>query len=536
MKKKKRDRFTPLKNHVRKKSKFQHRLSETNLQMIEWERDLMPEHLWIDLLAEEYKKIAWRKIYEDFLDKLEQCIKEKVCLFGWVSDFGTVPEYAREIFLNSHKEFIYYAFYKPIGNILALYPENPANWLILDEWKNEEKVDFIFELNRLAKSLTRLIQAKDDYAGHIRALPVSRLFKHQKISLPSKGMEELISLLPKYPGQCNEKERYRVQSFARIQMNMEHMNSHVYRDRRWPKYFWRHNYDLIPCSPYKESLDRGKGGIPLYSSLDRIKRILTSTKPEFTKASNYLDKLAMQYKFDLYDPLKNEILSGLFSRITRLFNVFITDPNFWSRDLSSIFLRCMVETVISFHYLGQFGKQEDFQKFEEYGRGKEKLLMLHLQDIFKEQKSLDGKGYEDIAKDIGGGFRAEVTNIDIAISWSDKNAREMAKLTGLEDLYKLIFDPGSSDVHGTWTSIRKTNLVICTQILHRYHKMPKYFEPPYYFTALQAAQSIYIRCLDFAIDKLGFPKPDEEITRFEFPNEIKQQQRTTSKIPGPNET
>ena len=147
--KKKREQFTSLNKHKRHKSTFQHLLAGMNMEMIEWERDLMPEHIWIDLLAEEYKTLNWNKIYTDFLDKLEDCIKEKLCLFGWISDFGLVPQYAREEFIKKHKDLIFHAFYKPLGSILIHYPENPANWLILDEWKNKEKIDFVFEFTCL---------------------------------------------------------------------------------------------------------------------------------------------------------------------------------------------------------------------------------------------------------------------------------------------------------------------------------------------------------------------------------------------------
>ena len=250
----KKNRYSPISSHKRDKSKLKTGLSDL-LAPFDWERDLMPEHIWIDLLAEEYKDRLWHKIYESFLDKLEESADEKIYPFGLISDFGRVPEEARKKFILHNKELIYDAFYKPIGKILTLYPESPVNWLILDEHKNSEKINFENELTRLANSLKRLIQAKDLHAGHIRMIPFTRVIKHKLVNMPFD--EKMIDMLTRYPKACTEKEKYFVQQHARVIMNSQFMINEVYKDKRWSAYFWRHNLDLIPCVPFKGSLEGG---------------------------------------------------------------------------------------------------------------------------------------------------------------------------------------------------------------------------------------------------------------------------------------
>ena len=41
--------------------------------------------------------------------------------------------------------------------------------------------------------------------------------------------------------------------------------------------------------------------------------------------------------------------------------------------------------------------------------------------------------------------------------------------------------------------------------------VPKFYEPPIYVMSIFIAEQIYLRCQQFAMDKLEFPKPDEEI-------------------------
>jgi len=506
-KRKKRKEFTPISKHSQKGGILKTRASELNFNMIDWERDLMPEHIWIDLLAEEHKKLNWFKIYEDFLDKLDSCLESqpKTPLLGFISDFSVPTEKEREKFLSANKELIYNAFFKPVGRILSFYPENPANWLILDEWKNIEKVEFTVELNKLAGSLARLIKAKDLYAGHMRAIPLNRMFKHHKIYLPSTGMEETINLLPKYPGQCNEQEKYRIQQFARNQMNLIFMTDDRLKTNTWAKYFWQQNYNLIPCSPVSGSLDKGDN-----LGTDKMKELQANLWDNCVLLMKYLDKVAMQYKYNLYDPTIDEIKLGLFSRVVRLYISFVSNPFFWNRDLSGILLRCLGETTIIFFYLVSKGTPEEFIQFKNYAQGKEKLLMLHLQDNLDSPITIDGKTIDDIAQSMGGGFTAEIMNIDLN-GWTKKTIWQMARVVNLENIYRWVIDPSSAELHGSWTSIRKSNLVVCSQILHRFHMIPKFFEPPVYVMSIFIAEQIYLRCQQYAIDNLAFPKPDEEL-------------------------
>lgn len=503
--KKKRKQFSSIKKH-----KTDGRVLRTvpidmskKVNFIDWERDLMPEHIWIDLLAEEYKDKPWHKIYEHFLDELENCAGGSIHPFGLISDFGIVPVEAREKFISSNKDLIYQAFYKPIGGILSLYSDNPANWLILDDFKKSDKVSFENELARLANSLKRLIKAKDLYAGHIRMMPFTRVIKHGLIDMPFD--EKMIDMLVRYPDRCTEQEKYSVQQHARVMMNSQYMIAETYQDKKWPQYFWRHNYNLVPCRPVSGSLDSGDK-----VDIETMKSLQERIWKNCVKMMKYLDKIAQQYKYDLFDPLKDEILLGLFSRIIRLYISFAANPFLWNRDLSGVMLRCIGETTILFFYFANKATDEEFRDFKAYSQGKDKLLMLHLQDTLSSNASLDGKDIDQIAQDIGGGLVAEMMPIDLK-GWTKKDIRVLALEVGLERIYRWVIDPCSSEMHGSWSSLQKSNLVVCAQILHRFHKVPKFFEPPIRLLTLYVAKEIYLQAKENGVKKLGFPEPDENI-------------------------
>ncbi len=496
-------RFTGLQSHVRRGSQLLGPMHDLNMEVIAWDRDLLPEFLWIASLALARNRSDWPTLYNRFMDAVDSFCPEGSLALGLVRDFAMIPEDRRTEFKSAHTDLIHQAFHEPFGRILAFYPDSPAHWLVQQERIEEGgSLDPTVELPQLRNLVLKLLPAKDLVAGHIRALPLNRFFKHDKIGLRSK---EVVDLLPKYPGDCNDDQKYRVQQFARMVTNMHYQRNELYKDRAWPKYFWRHNYDLVPCSPRQLAIKVGRQLEP-----EEATRLLEVLERNVSVAIGYLHSLGVRVRCDLYDPYRHEILLGLFARMTRLYALLATDPNLWARDVAGIILRCLTETAIIFAYLGKHGTDEEFSSFRQYGEGKEKLLMLHLQDNYPGERSLEGRSAADIADELGGGFSPELIDIELA-DWTKKSTRDLATVAGMERFYRLVFDPASSDIHGTWVSVKNANLSLCAEPLHRFHRLPAYTEPPLYFNTIVVVQALYGYCLKFATAELGFPAPAREM-------------------------
>ena len=74
-------------------------------------------------------------------------------------------------------------------------------------------------------------------------------------------------------------------------------------------------------------------------------------------------------------------------------------------------LRCLADTAITFCYLSKCASPEEFKQFREYGEGQEKLLMLHLQDSYVHEASLEGRTASAISKELGS-FTPELIQIE----------------------------------------------------------------------------------------------------------------------------
>lgn len=494
--------FTPLNSQTKEGTRLLGPLAKLTpkIELVHWMRDLLPEHLWLAALANKFGLDYAAKIYNKFMDAVDAHWPHRFVALGLMSDFGLVPVDERPVFLDKNQEMVDEAFHNVIGRPLSLYPDGPAAWLINQRLlESEGALDPFVELPVLRRLVTMLAPGKDAFAGRIRAIPLNRLFKHKKLFV-AKGLS-VVDLLPKYPSGLTEQQQRHVESFARSTLGMLVQERAASNPLTWPKYFWRHNYDLLPCRPTEQ---RVVGAEPVsFPDAEKLAEVL---RRNAATAKEYVGQLRAKLRVDLYDPRRGEVLFGLFARLTRLYVLMAEDPFLWARDVSGIMLRPLAETAITFSYLAKVGTDEDFDRFIEYGEGQQKLLMLHLQDNYPNETSLEGLSAEQLANEIE--VWPEIVEIELG-SWSKKDARRLAQEVGLEDLYRLVFTPASGDLHGSWVSLKASNLVRCAEPLHRWHRLPTYAEPPFFVNTTIVAQSLYTRSRDEAIRVLGYPTAEE---------------------------
>lgn len=307
---------------------------------------------------------------------------------------------------------------------------------------------------------------------------------------------EIVELLPKYPHFLSVEDRALCESFGRSILGTILGN---YVNIEWAKYFWRRNFELSPCQIKEYPISSSKT-----LDKDSFEKIAGICNLNVKILSEYLWTVSNNYKFDLYTPEKDEIILGLFSRIIRLASSIYENPFLWSLDFSRIVLRCLSDTTITFCYLILKNDDNLFTSFIEYGKGKEKLLLLHLQDSHPDKVAPSGETPEILANELGGGLSPELIDINLG-DWKDVSARDMAKACDLLDIYRIIYDPTSSDVHGTWTSIKNVNLTYCANPLHRFHRMPQTEHPPLFLHPLEIADALVQRAVNFAQKHWDFP-------------------------------
>lgn len=57
-------------------------------------------------------------------------------------------------------------------------------------------------------------------------------------------------------------------------------------------------------------------------------------------------------------------------------------------------------------------------------------------------------------------------------SWTGIDTRKMAEQAGCLDLHRFSYIPFSAATHSMWNHVRRYNLELCENPLHRYHRVP----------------------------------------------------------------
>ena len=124
----------------------------------------------------------------------------------------------------------------------------------------------------------------------------------------------MVELLPKYPDECSLDEKAQAESLVRAAQNafLETRDDHKARD--WSRYFWTHNYDLAVCKPHLVPIMGATAITP-----KQFNALRTVVVENTEAAREFIARLALKLRYDLYQPERGEILHGLFARCVRLF-------------------------------------------------------------------------------------------------------------------------------------------------------------------------------------------------------------------------
>ena len=178
---------------------------------------------------------------------------------------------------------------------------------------------------------------------------------------------------------------------------------------------------------------------------------------------------------DLYDPVADEVIGGLFARVFRYLDTFLLDYHLWASDLGCVVRRMMLESLFYMHYLTKQDKVELFQSFQTYGIGQEKLYKLQLRKMLEEGEIRET---ESVCAYIDSDLDEEISDELVRVSLKNfDSVRDVAIEAGMKTDYVLHYQPDSTFVHGHWPGLRLAYLEQCQEPLYRSHLQPSFSLP-----------------------------------------------------------
>lgn len=456
-----------------------------NMTMVPWLRDTFPDLVWMCSLITAHGGKAGMELAARFIDCVEDVVnygkaddaEDALMIDGSLTSFDLVPEDQRvEVVAELWRRGLYEdGFPWLLARALGKYEGVPARWLI-DGWRgHEEIVAASAPESYLRRTVADAVHGQSSTATKAKALVLRARFKHGKIILAPEIGREWAHILPRYPDEITEEERRRIEPSIRAAF-MTFSALHGREDGspdpalEWAQTFWRQNWKLYACELPAEAIDSAAedSTSAIIQARSQWLKELSVTTDRFLAAAKAADP-------DLYRPDRHEVLTGIVFRLLRLADVMVQSPPLWTTEHGSGVMRSLIEGQIVLRWLI---KQDDaalYERFKDYGRGKLKLLKLHLEECRETLDEVPTKLDEQIEyldELVNRDLMEEFQDISIEGNFAGTDTRKMADQVGMLPDYRFVFAPASSSVHGEWAFLDQYILMTCRNPFHRFHRIP----------------------------------------------------------------
>lgn len=233
-----------LSDHTRKGKLLIPPLVKIGVQLLDWEGQYIPEHLWLSYLIRGRSVSEAAAIFNascDIIDAFFQPQDAGHVFLGYISDFHFVQGTRRKELLDALEAdgIAATSVQEDFRRAIGLYPHRPADWLALEP--DDERTTSVAVLRALVAALR---EQKTGAAAQCRILPFNRLLKHDVFRIVRGAVDEdVLHGLSNYPN-VNEEMAQRVEQFLRTALNI----ALQWRPRTgWAPGFWASNLSMVVC-------------------------------------------------------------------------------------------------------------------------------------------------------------------------------------------------------------------------------------------------------------------------------------------------
>ncbi|MFI6827573.1 DUF5677 domain-containing protein [Kribbella sp. NPDC050241] len=481
---------TSLRQHKQVGKTLSPPLQTLDMTQVPWLRDTFPDLIWVGMLVSEHGTHGMHLVRRT-LDRARRVLDEAnaapgLVLTGQLTSFERVPSEFQTAVLDALKADDLYeeAFPWTFVRAMSKYPTMPGRWL-LDGWLGREEVvaaDLPEKL--LARTIRNQSHGQSPIATRVKFMVLTAFAAAGKMKFARGVMDDLLEAFPRYPDQITEEERRRVEPSIRSMFLMfspgapgEQSNDGA--PLQWAKDFWRTNWSLYQCLP--EHSPHPLADQEAEESRTAIAQAREAWSTELDQLMDEVRNLAAETDPDLYQPDRHEVLTGITYHVLRSLEAMISYPGLWTMEHASGFIRGIIDARITLKWLVLKDDLALYEKFKAYGRGRLKLLKLHLEEyrdgLAEAPDDLDS-AIEYLDALVNRDIWEEFQDISIQGSFSGIDTRKMAEQVGLLHEYRFVFAPSSANVHGEWSALDRFALTVCGNPLHRQHRIPRPKDDP----------------------------------------------------------
>jgi Family of unknown function (DUF5677) len=436
---------------------------------VPWLRDLLPDMLWI-VYHLAHDATAGMALVARVLDSMDDALATVAVgpsiNDGRLTSFEEIPDQARPLVMaRLHATGMYgIGFPETWAQALAVYPNAPGRWLV------EPRLDRIHPSAQAAESVLEPIvrhclHGQAEVPTRAKALVLRGRFKARKISL-SSGID--LEPLTRYPSDITEDERRRLEPTIRAMFLAFLDDASTESAVRWAQNFWRTNWIHYSCRRRDHTVPAADIR-PIEQAANEFRTLSQSLEERFRTVVNGATP-------DLYAPDRNEVLTGIAARAVQLAISIAGSPVLWSPGIGMPIVRAIIEAHIVLNWLMHTEETDPtvYLQFKEYGRGQLKLYKLHMEefaDSLQDPPPGLAESIETLDRQVNEDVMEWVQDIPLGAVFKKQDLRKMATAVKMETLYRLGFQPASSETHGEWPAIDRSVLERCLHPLHGGHRI-----------------------------------------------------------------
>lgn len=390
---------------------------------------------------------------------------------GLLTDWARVPDNERAELLIEFEESGVYDAIAPesLAQIMAAYGEAPGHWLVQPRIDAGLMPELIKAEEHLWETMRLGGESHQELATHAIYLWFRGLVMMRRVSFHPD--DPGFRLLRRYESGLTDRERAVAETTLRasfLSMQGAMLNESL-DSAEWCERFWRANGRLFRCAwkPHDEpdatDRDRHEQGTA------RVYRL----HYRFLKAAPDIDP-------NVWDHDRCDVLTGVVWRILRIAGHVVANPVLWSEEHGYPSIRMIFEAYVQLKWMlvVEAKRPGVWHEFKNYGRGRTKQLMLHIEDAIGRSEGEPRELLERLLPKLKAQANLDVAedfqDISTASTFADdKSLFDMAREVGLEDMYHSVMIPASSALHGDWAALQDLVLDRCLHALHDHHAIPR---------------------------------------------------------------
>jgi hypothetical protein len=456
----------------------------------DWIRDDLPDLLWPLVLVylngdegaglfREVQELVLQAVPSDLLDGSSSILD------GRLTSVERFPTRIRRRVLRALRasRLTKRAIPAELVGILRLYRSAPGSWLTVRPWRDIRTPSNDASLELLGAAIAQAVRD-----GRTNALVKTPPLGWNMLRGQLHLQQETIDTLINYP--TDSSRRSAADALIRSLFLTDKAMAGIDLTRArltWAKSFWNKNWSLSPCIPVSQirGADETAASEPQGEADDRARPHSPDLPDISVKARDILYRrydafmcgaLGRRASVNLMDPECVEVVTGLVARAARSILATVEAPNMWSGEHGSSTLRIIFETEVVLRWLDMHSGRGSYHRYQAFGRGKRKLMRLHLDALVDQlgddapQSLIDSS--EAHKQKTGGEWGEELQEVSLDATFTGKTLRQMAEEVGQLDQYRYVYQPASGVAHGEWWAVEDYAMERCANPLHRFHLLP----------------------------------------------------------------